>query len=148
MNTNVEIWRQQIRQAMRESIGLGCAVSVAEATEITGLHKSTIYQMASGTMRFPDMHLMKLLDIPAFADRLMSIRGHACTFIGNEQGCPWQAIGAVMEATGEGAEIVADRKITDPEKKRLADRLHVVIRKAQAYLHRFHRERLQTRVGA
>lgn len=148
MKTSAEHWRSQIRLAVRESIGHGCALSMVEAAEITGLNKFTIYQIASGELKFPERHLQALLDIPAFTDRLMAIRGHACSFVGNEEGCYLQAIAAAMEATGEAGAIVASGKITNAQKHKLAERFHGAVRKVQAWLHRHKLERMAQRASA
>lgn len=148
MKTDSELWQAQIRQAMRESIGWGRDVSVKEASEITGIGTAVIYKIASGELVYPDKYLTDLLDIPSFADRLMAIRGHACSFVGNEEGCYLQAIAAAMEATGEAGPIVASGKITNAQKHKLAERFHGAVRKVQAWLHRHKLERMAQRAGA
>lgn len=141
MHKEIELWRKIIRQSVRESIGHGMSCSVKDAARVTGLYDGTIYQIADGRMAQPEKHLLRLMDIPEFADRLMAHRGHACTFIGNEDGCPRKAIASVMSATGEAARIIADNRITNPEEKRLADVLHVVVAKSMAFLSKFKRRR-------
>src|SRR3546814_4917735 len=94
MRTDIEISRKQIRQALRESVGWGRDYSLKQASEATGIGSGTLYQIADGTMKFPEKHLLALLDLPAFADRFMTLRGHACSFIGNHDGCAFESIGS------------------------------------------------------
>jgi hypothetical protein len=142
MNENGEIWKRQISLAVRESIGHGMTYSVNEAARLTQLHPGTIYQLARGELAGPERHLPALLGLPEFADRLMTIRGHACAFIGNQDGCEWQAISSLMEGAGTASRIVADRKISNTEEKRLADVLHKVVAKSAAFLARFKKKRM------
>lgn len=131
----------QIRALLNESIGQGRDISHKEAAALSGIHWRNLYAVMSGQTKDAVAHLPALLNIPPFAERYMAAKGYACTHVGNEVGCAYEAARAPLEATGQIAPLLSDGSLSHRERGILARQiLFPLIRKAVAYVHRFRRQ--------
>lgn len=134
MKTDIAIFREEVRQALIRSTGLGAMHSIEDASDLSGIGAPVLYNMRRGVNLRMEEHFIALLELPGFTEEFFSARGYQCEHIGNEQGCPWKASEAVLEVSGHIGGYIADGRYDHRETATLADKLRNVVRKSVALI--------------
>ncbi|NIA67801.1 hypothetical protein HBA54_04285 [Pelagibius litoralis] len=131
----------EIRKFLVESVGQGRDISTREAAALAGMTERNLYAVTEGATKDAVAHLPALLNIPPFAERYMAAKSYACTHVGNETGCEYEACQSVMETVGQIGPMMHDGRLCHVEKRKLALTVFLgPVRKMVAYMHRWRRQ--------
>lgn len=136
--------REEIRSALVRSTGRGRRHSIAEAATITVINVCVLYNVRRGINLHVEQYLPALLDLPGFTEEFCRARGYACDYLADGDGCEWEAMEAVTEATGLFGRLLAKAPHRFDASKRamLADRLRSVVGKCMAVIRRDRQSRI------
>ena len=125
MQKQLRDYSEVIQVTMNQTVGRGKAITLKEASRLSGVSESRLYQIANGGQRVGHNGTIPicLLAIPPFMQRFGAALGYDVERVDPEAGCTYATLTALGHANGETADFWSDGEISPQENHRFNVRI-------------------------
>lgn len=125
MQKRARDYSELIQTTLYQTVGRGKAMTLKEASQISGVSESRLYQIANGNQRVGHNGTIPifLLAIPPFMQRFGAAFGYDIERVDPEAGCSYATLTALGHANGEAANFWHDGKLDPQEDHKLNRRI-------------------------